>query len=216
MPWFRLDDSFHSHPKVISAGNEAVGLFVRCGTYAAEHLTDGFLPKDVVLLYGSGALAEKLTGAKLWHRTRGGWTIHDYLDYNPSKEAVENEREKAAQRQRRHRSVTSAGHNGDTALDQLLTNENPVENPVKNGVEGKDPTSQGIPSRRDNGVTNGVSHTTPTRPDPFNSGTGSNKGAPRAPAREPGNRYRSDEMTASRLPSARTVAEAIADATRSD
>ena len=75
MPWFRMDDSFHSHPKVIAAGNEAVGLYVRCGTYAAEHLTDGFVDREVVLLYGSTALAATLVRTRLWHRARGGWTI---------------------------------------------------------------------------------------------------------------------------------------------
>jgi hypothetical protein len=101
--WFRLDDSFHSHPKVIAAGNEATGLFVRCGTYAAEHLTDGFIRKDVALLYGSDALAATLVKATLWHRTRGGWMIHDYLDYNPSAEQVKQERKAASERQKRRR-----------------------------------------------------------------------------------------------------------------
>lgn len=103
MPWFRLEDSFHSHPKVIAAGNEAAGLFVRCGTYAAEHLTDGFIRQDVALLYGSAELAGTLVRAGLWNRTRGGWQIHDYLDYNPSAEQVKQERKQAAERQRRRR-----------------------------------------------------------------------------------------------------------------
>src|SRR5215467_4729334 len=98
MPWFRVDDSFHSHPKVIAAGNEAVGLYVRCGAYAAEHLTDGFIPESIALLYGSDALAETLVKTKLWRRTRGGWRMPDYLDYNPSKEAVDKERKQAAER----------------------------------------------------------------------------------------------------------------------
>ena len=129
MPWFRLDDSFHSHPKVISAGNEAVGLFVRCGTYCAEHLTDGFIPESVMLLYGSTKLAEVLVQAKLVRRVRGGWRIPDYLDYNPSKQAVENDRKNAAERQKRRRDALS--------------------------------------SRRDSQRDNGVSHWTPTRPDPL-------------------------------------------------
>jgi hypothetical protein len=103
VPWFRLDDSFHSHPKIIAAGNEAIGLYVRCGTYAAQHLTDGFIPEDVALLYGSAELADTLVSAKLWRRARGGWRMPDYLDYNPSKEAVDKERKSAAERQRRRR-----------------------------------------------------------------------------------------------------------------
>lgn len=107
MPWFRLDDSFHSHPKVLRAGNEAVGLYVRCGTYAADHTTDGFVERSIVLLYGTEALAARLVDAGLWHRTRGGWNIHDYLDYNPSREAVEKERKDKAERQKRWREKQS-------------------------------------------------------------------------------------------------------------
>jgi hypothetical protein len=107
MPWFRLDDSFHSHPKVIAAGNEAIGLYVRCGTHAAQHLTDGFVGRNIVTLYGGDDLAAVLVSTKLWHRARGGWTIHDYLDYNPSREQVERERKEARERMRRRRSSRS-------------------------------------------------------------------------------------------------------------
>jgi len=117
VPWFRLDDSFHSHPKVIAAGNEAIGLYVRCGTYAAQHSTDGFIPEEIAVLYGAGkagphrctrtgkpeTLADTLVRAKLWRRARGGWRMPDYLDYNPSKQAVDNGRRNAAERQRRRR-----------------------------------------------------------------------------------------------------------------
>ena len=117
MPWFRLDDSFHSHPKVIAAGNEAVGLYVRCGTHAAQHLTDGFIDEETAVLYGAcdtgsrrdpgtgkpETLADTLVRTKLWRRARGGWRMRDYLDYNPSREAVENERRVNAERQKRWR-----------------------------------------------------------------------------------------------------------------
>lgn len=162
MPWFRLDDSFHSHPKVIAAGNEAVGLYVRCGTYAADHTTDGFVSKSIVLLYGSEALAARLVDAGLWHRTRGGWNMHDYLDYNPSREAVEKERKAAAERQRRSREAKS--------------------------------------SQRDSRVTNAVSHGTPTRPDPYISGTGL------SPATGGANGWPSP---ASRNPSSRPASEVL-------
>jgi hypothetical protein len=124
MPWFRLDDSFHSHPKVIAAGNEAVGLYVRCGTYAAQHLTDGFVGKSIVLLYGSEALAARLVETGLWHRTRGGWNIHDYLDYNPSRETVEKERKAAAERQRRSREAKLSQR--DSRRDTAVSHTTPA------------------------------------------------------------------------------------------
>src|SRR5216684_7058465 len=114
----------------MAAGNEAIGLFTRCGTYAARHLTDGFVPEHIAVLYGAGqirsrgdaapdgaeSLADTLVRVKLWRRTRGGWRMRDYLDYNPSKEAVDNERRAKAERQRRwreaqRRRVTDASSN---------------------------------------------------------------------------------------------------------
>lgn len=117
MPWFRLEDGFHSHPKVILAGNEAVGLYVRCGTYAAQHLTDGFIPEHVALLYGTPELTETLVRAKLWRRTRGGWHMPDYLDFNPSREAVEKERKARAERQARWREKKRGRRVTDAATD---------------------------------------------------------------------------------------------------
>src|SRR5258706_2502526 len=124
MPWFRLDDSFHSHPKVIAAGNEAIGLYVRCGTHAAEHLTAGFGGKNVALSYGSTALADTLVRTRLWHRARGGWRIHDYLDYNPSREAVEKERKASAERQRRRREAIASRR--DTAVTNGVSTSPPT------------------------------------------------------------------------------------------
>jgi hypothetical protein len=142
MPWFRLDDSFHSHPKVIAAGNEAIGLYVRCGTYAAQHLTDGFIPENIAILYGASeirsrgddtaagteTLAETLIRTKLWRRTRGGWRMRDYLDYNPSREQVLKERKTAAERMRRYRSETSPGHSRDSPNGQSFYPTDPVDN----------------------------------------------------------------------------------------
>src|ERR1051326_2599951 len=101
----------------MAAGNEAVGLYVRCGTYAAQHSTDGFVPEQVALLYGSRKLADTLVRAKLWRRVRGGWKMPDFLDYNPSKQAVDNERKAAAARQRRRREalLSRRDSRGDTA-----------------------------------------------------------------------------------------------------
>ena len=192
MPWFRLDDSFHSHPKVIAAGNEAIGLYVRCGTYAAEHLTDGFIPEEIAVLYGASdtgsrrnpgtgkpeALAETLVRTKLWHRARAGWRMRDYLDYNPSKKAVDKERKAAAERQRRRR--------------------------------------ENLPSRRDTAVTTPVSHTTPTRPDPYMAGLGHQRAGPGYPQVPKTPFPDISNGAASRHPSSRTVAEAIAESTRGE
>jgi hypothetical protein len=208
VPWFRLDDSFHSHPKVIAAGNEAVGLYVRCGTYAAQHLTDGFIPDEVALLYGSRELAGVLVRTKLWRRARGGWQMPDYLKYNPSRVAVDNDREKAAERQRRHRSVIGAR----SSLHLENHDQDPGDNSGSGAGTASNPRSQEDLSRRDSHRDSRVSHTTPTRPDPLTNGSVVTRGAGQARARDPNSRYRPDDNAASRHPSARTAADAARDA----
>jgi hypothetical protein len=45
MAWARLDDKFHSDPKILAAGNAAVGLYARSIAYCADHLTDGVVER---------------------------------------------------------------------------------------------------------------------------------------------------------------------------
>jgi hypothetical protein len=103
MPWFRLDESFHSHPKVQRAGNTAVGLWVRCGTWSAQYLTDGVIPPEVYGGYGRPGDISKLVDTHLWLPTDDGMVMPDYLDYNPSKVDVEQRRKDDAERKRRSR-----------------------------------------------------------------------------------------------------------------
>lgn len=88
MTWFKIDDKFHSHPKVLTAGNSAVGLYVRCGSWVSDQLTDGFVPEQVARMYGTVKEIKALIDAGLWRRTVGGYTINDFLEYNPSAEEV--------------------------------------------------------------------------------------------------------------------------------
>jgi hypothetical protein len=84
-----------------------------------------FLPDPV-------RLAEALVTARLWKRVRGGYKFVPGVTHKiPLKQAVENERKLAAERQRRSREARS--------------------------------------SRRDNGVSHGVSHSAQSNPDPRSS-----------------------------------------------
>ena len=103
MPWFRLEDSFHHHPKVMRAGNAATGLWVRCATYSAQYLTDGAVSDEVAHTYGNNREIDKLLAAHLWVQNGSGFVIPDYLEYNPSAADVRKERAMARERQRRAR-----------------------------------------------------------------------------------------------------------------
>ncbi len=113
MPWFRVDDDFALHPKAIAAGNNALGLWVRAGAYAAQYLTEGFVPAGMLpVLGGRPKDAEALVKAGLWRKTAGGWRFHQWEERQPTKAQVEADRAAAAERQRRARDKARQARQG--------------------------------------------------------------------------------------------------------
>lgn len=116
MPWVRLDDQFPDHPKVIAAGPQGAWLYVTALCYCNRMLTDGFIPGDQpARLVPSGAhLALRLVRVGLWRKDikQGveGYTVHDYHEYQPTREEVIEERRKNTERQRRARDKAHARH----------------------------------------------------------------------------------------------------------
>lgn len=95
MPWFKVDDHLATHEKVVKAGNGAMGLWVRAGSWAAQHLTNGHVPAHVVKMLGTPAQARSLVAAGLWiEDDDGGWRFHDWFGYQPTAEEAEQVREK--------------------------------------------------------------------------------------------------------------------------
>jgi hypothetical protein len=84
MTWLKLDDGFYDHPKVLQAGNEAVGVFCRGLSYCGKQLTDGFIPKGIARSLGKPKAIAALMAAGLWEEIEGGYQVHDFLDFNPS------------------------------------------------------------------------------------------------------------------------------------
>lgn len=84
MPWFRVDDNLAFHSKVIAAGNSAMGLWVRAGSWSMQQLTDGNVPTHVARSMGSKAEASRLVTAGLWRETREGYVFHEWEGRQPS------------------------------------------------------------------------------------------------------------------------------------
>lgn len=114
MTWVRLDEAFPRHPKVAAAGPLGIAMQVTALCYCNQYLTDGFVPRSVakslldfegLAFQRSGELidggfdvewhhiVQDLVEAKLWEEVEGGYQIHDYHDYQPSRAAVMAERE---------------------------------------------------------------------------------------------------------------------------
>jgi hypothetical protein len=105
MPWLKVDDAFHRNPKVEAVGLAGAGLYAKALAYCAEYLTDGRVPvrwarMQVVLEPDGAKLLGELEEAGLWRRAGLWFEIPDYLDFNPSKEQVELERESRSKRGR--------------------------------------------------------------------------------------------------------------------
>ncbi|MET0884930.1 MAG: hypothetical protein ABWX92_00645 [Mycetocola sp.] len=100
MVWFKVDDNLAFHAKAVSAGNPAMGLWVRAGSWAAQQVTDGFIPHHIVSVLGTAGQARTLVKVRLWELEEGGYRFHAWTERQPSKADVEAERAAARDRMR--------------------------------------------------------------------------------------------------------------------
>lgn len=132
--WVKIDDQFPTHPKAIKAGLEARMLFITSLCYSANHLTDGFVTQEVTPLLtamsqisnGDNAV-KRLVEVGLWDVCEGGYTIHDFLVYNPNGDKIKAKRKANADRQARYRGKSNAVSN---AVSNATSNAYPVPVPV--------------------------------------------------------------------------------------
>ncbi|OZC50541.1 hypothetical protein CH289_16070 [Rhodococcus sp. RS1C4] len=110
MVWFNVDDTLAFHQKTIRAGNPAMGLWVRAGSWCAQTLSNGFVPTAIARSLGTPAQARALVAAGLWNQLSTGYEFHEYGERNRTKEDVETVREANRRRkaeQRKKKNVTS-------------------------------------------------------------------------------------------------------------
>lgn len=118
MPWFKVDDSFRDHPKVLALSDTqrlaAVGMWTLAGDWSAKHGTDGLVPHRVCGTDARSArklcgFAAELVRVRLWHETshecgkcaevpEGYYLFHDWADYQPTAAKVQAERKKNAEK----------------------------------------------------------------------------------------------------------------------
>ena len=101
MAWGKVDDRLHSTRKWRRTSKGGRALWTTALSWCMSELTDGHVPADMLpVLDGNRADAASLVASGLWHTEQDGWYFHDWLDYQPSKERITEERAAAAERQR--------------------------------------------------------------------------------------------------------------------
>lgn len=142
MSWFRIDDKFHSHAKVLQAGNAAVGLYTRCGAWSCDQRTEGKIPRHVARSFGTPKEIRTLLSCALWAETEDGYVMPDFLDFNPSNAEVDAKRQaraeagaKGGQRSgetRRSKGEANASALLDVCFDsgEANTNPHPIPSPT--------------------------------------------------------------------------------------
>lgn len=122
MGWFKVDDQLAFHQKAVVAGNAAMGLWVRAGSWSCAQLTDGFIAKAMANAMANECDADALVVAGLWDEVEGGYQFHDWQEFQPS---AEDEKEK-----RKARSL--AGKKGAAARWSNKTDGKPMANAMAN------------------------------------------------------------------------------------
>lgn len=140
MPWARFDDHMPNHRKIRPLTDAAFRLWVSAVCWCNANRTDGIVfCQDLTYVSDTKrprkAVAE-LVETGLWEEIDGGWRIHDFLDYNPSKSQVDAERKRKTEAQKRWR-------------DGLKTNDVDASTDTSTGthVDASVATSRPAPSR---------------------------------------------------------------------
>lgn len=168
MAWVRLSDDFYDHPKFDKAGVLGIALFTAGLAWSNRNLTDGFIPRKTALrlldfedtvdavrnadrngvtngLHNDDltpAIArntvQTLIDAHLWHTEEGGYRIHDYLDYQASREQIEAGRKSNAARQKAWRERRKAEKQAQKTRESN-TDRNGVTNSTVTGAPNPNP-----------------------------------------------------------------------------
>lgn len=95
MSWVRIHDGAMTHPKIVGLIDWANPFCVWIWglSYSQLHLTDGLIPTAAVPHPKAKRSIDKLVSAGCWEILEGvGWKVHDYLDWNDSREVVVSKR----------------------------------------------------------------------------------------------------------------------------
>lgn len=146
MTWFRVDDSFPFHSKVIGLPDCAKALWLTAGAWSAGTSQPGFVPSSALVAFcgDPDTATEALVARGLWERASGGFRFHDWEVYNFTADEVAERKQKRAEAGRlgglaKARAKQSAGN--DLASASHDAKQNPAPNPTPNPKKTKSSSS---------------------------------------------------------------------------
>lgn len=166
MSWTKLDDGIYDHPKLLRVEPTDRLLYVWALCWSNRHGTNGSVPPSALPLLATLAgvanandAAERLVNAGLWHLGPDGWSVHDFDDYQPSPEKVEQIRQARAE----------AGRKGGKASAEGRRGGNGRSKPEANAEANAEANQQHDPSKP------AKQNPTPSRPVPRDTFTSSSR-----------------------------------------
>jgi hypothetical protein len=128
------------------AGNEAMGLWVRAGSWSSAQLTNGFIPehmaKAMANAMANGCDLDALVMAGLWDRIDGGYQFHDWADFQPD----------ATKERNKRKARSDAGKRGAEARWGKQTDSKPDGKPIANAMANecdRNAPSRPVPSNKE-------------------------------------------------------------------
>jgi len=154
MPWVRIDENALDHPKIHLLPDGAFRLWVQGLAFCQKFLTDGFISSAALRTLKGYAPKRKdqLVTAGLWDRAEGGIAVHDYLQWNDSKERVLERRSMGRDRLQRHinkresKRETERVSNAHTNADPAVGGVGVVDLPERGAGENREPRLADTPS----------------------------------------------------------------------
>lgn len=99
--WVRVDSNLHSNHKVLAllsarGGDHALCVFLFGLGHSGSHGLAGFIPSAAIgLFHGTKKDASLLVDVGMWDEVPGGFTIHDWSEYQLADEEAAARSEKA-------------------------------------------------------------------------------------------------------------------------
>ena len=155
MPWFKIDDHFWGHTKLVGLDMSALGLWVKAGSYCAFQLTDGVVTSaQIKMLGGTRRQAERLVEAGLWSVVEAPssvrrYAFNDWSEFQPKRDDVLLKRQEARERMAKARAKRATSSDNE----KMFARTTPERS-------------------RNPGVERSSHNPDPTRPDPTQKGVG--------------------------------------------